>query len=140
MKTKRYSKYLGPILFVFDLVIINFIIFFISDEEYLNPSFLIYINVFWIVSSFFSGLYKVYRHTKFFRVLSLLAIQFSIFFLGFFTYFSLFREGDVVNNQTRVLVYTTIGVTFFKYLFFNFLKGVQVRGEEFSKGYCCWIR
>ena len=130
---KRYSYFIKPLMLLIDLIIINSVIFYISDKEYLKPNFLIYINVFWIISSLFSGFYKVYRHTKFLRVLSLLTIQFSVFFLGFFTYFSLFREGDVVNNQTVILSTIFLGITLLKYSFIYALKKYRARGKNFRK-------
>jgi len=130
---KRYSFLIKPLMLLIDLIIINIVVLYISDQEYLKPSFLIYINIFWIVSSFFSGFYKVYRHTKFFRVLSLLAIQFSIFFLGFFTYFSLFREGDVVNNQTVILSTIFLGIVILKYSFIYALKKYRAQGNNYRK-------
>jgi putative colanic acid biosynthesis UDP-glucose lipid carrier transferase len=130
---KRYSYLIKPIILFIDLIIINSVVFYISDKEYLQPSFLIYINVFWIISSFFSGFYNVFRHTNFFRVLSLLAVQFLIFFLGFFTYFSLFREGNVVNNQTIILVTIFSGITILKYSFIYALKKYRAKGNNFRK-------
>ena len=120
-------------MLLIDLFIINSVILYVSDKEYLQPSFLIYINAFWLVSSFFSGFYKIFRHTKFFRVLSLLAIQLSVFFMGFFTYFSLFREGDVVNNQTLILSSIFIGITTLKYTFIYALKKYRAYGKNFRK-------
>ena len=130
---KRYSFLIKPLMLLIDLIIINIVVLYISDKEYLKPSFLIYINIFWIVSSFFNGFYKVYRHTNFFRVLSLLAIQFSIFFLGFFTYFSLFREGDVVNNQTVILSTIFLGIAILKYSFIYALKKYRGQGNNYRK-------
>ncbi len=130
---KRYSKYIRPLALLLDLLIINSVFFYISDDEYLESSFLIYSNVFWIVSSFFSGFYKVYRHTKFFKILRLLTVQFSVFFMGFFTYFSLFREGDIVNNQTLILSTIFFGVTLLKYGFIYALKKYREKGNNFRK-------
>ncbi len=120
-------------MLLIDLIIINSVVFYVSDKEYLLPSFLIYTNLFWIVSSFFSGFYKVYRFTKFFRVLSLLVVQFSVFFLGFFTYFSLFREGDVVNNQTVILSTIFIAIAIVKYAFIYALKRYRAQGNNYRK-------
>ncbi|MFT4800764.1 MAG: putative colanic acid biosynthesis UDP-glucose lipid carrier transferase, partial [Flavobacteriaceae bacterium] len=122
MRSKRYSKFIKPLSLLIDLIIINSVIFYISNEEYVQLNFLVYINVFWIISSLLSGFYKIYRHTKFFRVLSLLVIQFAVFFMGFFTYFSLFREGDIVNNQTLILSIIFLGITLLKYGFIYALK------------------
>lgn len=120
-------------MLLIDLTIINSVVFYISDKEYLESNFLIYINIFWIVSSFFGGFYKVYRHTNLFKILSLLAIQFSIFFLGFFTFFSLFKEGDVVNNQTTILVTIFLGIAILKYSFIYALKKYREKGNNFRK-------
>ncbi len=120
-------------MLLIDLLIINSVVFYISDDEYLNLSFLVYINSYWVVSSLFSGFYKIYRHTKFFKVLSLLALQFSVFFMGFFTYFSLFREGNVVNNQTLILSTIFLGVTTLKYGFIYALKKYRAKGNNFRK-------
>ena len=128
---KRYSYLIKPLMLIIDLVIINSVTLYISDIEYLKPSFLAYINLFWLISSFFTGFYKIFRHTKFFRVLSLIAVQFSIFFMGFFTYFSLFREGDIVNNQTLILSSIFIGITILKYSFIYALRWYRTKGKNY---------
>jgi putative colanic acid biosynthesis UDP-glucose lipid carrier transferase len=133
LRSKRYSKFIKPLSLLIDLIIINSVIFYISNEEYVQLNFLVYINVFWIISSLLSGFYKIYRHTKFFRVLSLLVIQFAVFFMGFFTYFSLFREGDIVNNQTLILSIIFLGITLLKYGFIYALKKYRARGKNFRK-------
>jgi len=130
---KRYSHFIKPLMLLIDLLIINSVVFYISDDEYLRMNFLIYINTFWVISSFFSGFYNVNRHTKFFKILSLLAVQFFVFFMGFFTYFSLFREGDVVNNQTLILSIMFSGITVLKYAFIYALKIYREKGNNFKK-------
>jgi putative colanic acid biosynthesis UDP-glucose lipid carrier transferase len=116
-----------------DLCIVNGVIFYVSDNEYLKTSFFAYINIFWLFSSFFIGFYKIYRHTRFYRILSLLAIQFSVFFLGFFTYFTLFREGDIVNNQTIILATIFLGIAVMKFLFVYALKKYRSFGKNYRK-------
>ena len=130
---KRYSYFIKPLMLLFDIFIINSVLFYISDPEYLKSSFLIYINVFWIVSSLFVGFYNIYRHTNFFKIFSLLVIQFLLFFLGFFTYFSLFREGGVVNNQTLILSTIFLGIAILKYSFIVALRKYRAKGNNFRK-------
>ena len=120
-------------MILIDLCIVNGVIFYISDKEYLQLDFFLYINIFWLLTSLFVGFYKIYRHTRFYRILSLLAIQFSLFFLGFFTYFTLFREGDVVNNQTIILTSIFLGITFAKFLFIYALKKYRSLGKNYRK-------
>lgn len=120
-------------MILIDLCIINGVIFYISDKEYLNLEFFVYINIFWLFSSFFIGFYKIYRHTLFYRILSLLAIQFSVFFLGFFTYFTLFREGDIVNSQTLILTTIFLCIGVMKFLFVYALKKYRSFGKNYRK-------
>jgi putative colanic acid biosynthesis UDP-glucose lipid carrier transferase len=75
----------------------------------------------------------VYRYTKVYRIFSLLTFQLIIFFLGFFTFFSLFREGEIVNNQTLILVAIFSGITFFKLSFVFALEKYRSTGRNFRK-------
>ncbi len=116
-----------------DIFIINGVIYYVSDENFLNPSFLVYISIFWIGSSLFTGFYKVYRFTKFYRIFTLLATQFVIFILGYFTYFTLFKEGVLIGNQTLILGTIFLGIAFFKFLSFYALKRYRSKGLNYRK-------
>ncbi len=133
MKTNRYSHLIKPLMLLIDLITINSVLFYISDKEYLTTSFLIFCNLFWVFSSFFTGFYRVYRYTKVYHIFSLLAFQFIIFFLGFFAFFTLFREGEIVNNQTLILITIFTSVTFFKILFIFALKKYRSSGNNYRK-------
>ena len=106
---KRYSFLIRPLQIITDLVIINLIVYFVYDKQYLNLSFLSYITFFWLITSFFFGFYKVYRYTKVLRVFTLLAKQFLLFTLGYFAYFGIFKEGKIVNNQFLILSSIVLG-------------------------------
>ena len=107
--------------------------YFISDKEYLNANFLIYISFFWVISSYFTGFYKVYRFTTFFRIFTLLASQFSVLVLGYFAYFGIVREGVIVNNQFVILITIASGVSFFKFLSFFLLQKYRSSGKNYRK-------
>lgn len=128
---KRYSYLIRPLQIIIDVLIINLIVYFIYDKEYLNFSFISYINIFWIITSYFSGFYKVYRHTKFFRIFTLLGKQFFLFVLGYFAYFGVFKEGEIINNQFLILISILISVTFFKFLWFFLLKKYRSLGNNY---------
>ena len=110
---------------------INLIVYFIYDNQYLNFSFLSFITLFWVIISYFLGFYKVYRFTKVLRILTLLARQFFMFALGYFAYFGVFREGQVINNQFLILSSIFVSVTFFKFLSFFLLKKYRALGNNF---------
>lgn len=128
---KRYSHLIKPLKIFIDVIIINIIIYYIYDKEYLNIYFLTYITLFWLITSYFFGFYKVYRYTRFLRLFTLLGKQFFIFILGYFAYFGLFREGDIVNNQFLILSSIIFGVSFFKFLWFFLLKKYRSLGNNY---------
>ncbi|WP_369048210.1 exopolysaccharide biosynthesis polyprenyl glycosylphosphotransferase [Tenacibaculum sp. UWU-22] len=133
MNNKRYSHLIRPLSVLIDLICINSVIFFIADKEYLDVRFLIYINLFWVISSFLIGFYNSYRGSKYFRLFTLLVTQFAVFFFGFFAYFTLFREGVVVNNQTLVFAIIFLVVTIVKLLFLYALEKYRSSGKNFRK-------
>ncbi|WP_299713028.1 undecaprenyl-phosphate glucose phosphotransferase [uncultured Tenacibaculum sp.] len=130
---KRYSTYIPIIFLLVDLLIINLSLYLIKDKEYLNSLFLIYINAFWCISSLVTQFYKIYRHYNYFKLLSSLTTHFLVFILGFFTFFTIFREGDVVNNQTKVLVTIISSITIAKLLSFYALKSYRRIGNNYRK-------
>ena len=131
MYKKRYSYLIRPLLVLTDLLIINAVLFFVYDKEFLNIYFSSYISIFWILISLFSNYYKVYRFTKIYRIFSLLFTQLSLFVLVYFSYFGIFREGDIVNNQFLILMSILSGLTFFKFLSYYGLKLYRKEGKNY---------
>ena len=127
---KRYSYLIKPLQLIIDVLFINGIVYFFDDQDYLNFYFLCYISIFWIVTSYFFGFYKVYRYSRPFRLLGLLLKQFLIFFLGYFTYFGVFREGTVVNNQFIILVTIILSISSVKFLWFILLNKYRSLGNN----------
>lgn len=130
---KRYSKYINSLFLLTDILIINLVVFLINDQQYLQIHFLGYASLFWILSSLFTGFYNVYRFTSLFKVLGLIIIQLSIFTLGYFSYFSIFREGEIVNNQANVLLTIFLSITIFKFLGIFLLKKYRTYGKNYRK-------
>ncbi len=128
---KRYSHFIKPLQIIIDILLINSIIYLVSDEEFLNAHFLSFITLFWLISSYLTGFYSVYRFTKNLRISTLLARQFFIFILGYFAYFGAFREGIVVNNQFLILASILATITFFKFTVQYSLKKYRATGNNY---------
>lgn len=128
---KRYSKYIIPISIIAHLFIINATILFVSDKNYSNALFLIYINSVWFVISYYTGFYKIYRYTKIINIAAQTITQFFAFVFAYFAYFGIFKEGLVVDNQLRVFLIIFSGITIFKLLYFYFLKLYRKEGLNF---------
>ncbi len=127
---KRYSYLIKPLQVLIDILIINGVVYFISDKDFLNFLFLSYISFFWLIASFFSKFYEVYRYTKLLRVLNLTVRHFIIFTLGYFAFFGIFREGAIVNNQFLIFVLILSLTSFFKLIFYFLLKKYRSLGNN----------
>lgn len=128
---KRYSYLIRPLQIIIDIFILNSIVYLIYDKHFLNLSFLSYITFFWIITSYIFGFYKVYRYTGFLRILTLLGKQFLIFALGYFAYFGIFREGEIVNNQFLILTSIIFSISIVKFLWLLLLKKYRSQGNNF---------
>ena len=128
---KRYSFLIRPLKLILDLIVINCIIYIIADKEYLNFTFLTLISFYWVISSYFLGFYKVYRHSNLLRLFTLLAKQLSLFILGYFAYFGLFREGVVVNNQSLILTLILSCITLLKFVWYLLLRKYRALGNNY---------
>jgi len=128
---KRHSYLIKPLQVLLDILIINSIIYLIYDKAFLNFSFLSYITLFWLITSYFFGFYKVYRYSGFLRLFTLISKQFLIFILGYFAYFGIFREGEVINNQFLILMSIIISISVMKFLWLLFLKKYRSLGNNF---------
>ena len=109
------------------------ILYYVSDLEFYNLSFIIYIISFWTLSSFLTNYYKVLRFTKILRILSLTFRHFFIFILGFFAFFGIFKEGTIINNQFLILSSILIFTFFSKVVSFILLKWYRNLGRNYRK-------
>jgi len=127
----RYSYLIKPAQIVVDCLAIIFVIFYFSDKQFLNSTFITYILLFWVFSSIFTEYYKVYRYTRVLRVLWLYLKHSVVFTFGFFAYFGFFREGDLVHNQFLILTSILIATFSLKLLGYFLLKIYRKSGKNY---------
>ena len=134
MQKGRYSKYIRPISIFTDLfliiVLIPFFFFF------LNINFIffgIYLAFIWIIISFFSRFYEVYRFTTPVEILTKIAKQSVIFILLIIAYFP-FNKEFVFSGKAIALYSISLFsvIILIKSLFFYYLKKYRiVTGNNF---------
>jgi len=129
----RYSYLIRPLKIIIDVFIIVIIIFFLQDNKTLDVNFLTYITLFWLITSYFLGYYKVYRYTKPFRLFTLLGKQFLIFLLGYFAYFGAFKDETSIYNSIFILSAIFLSIFCFKFLWFFLLKRYRSLGKNLRK-------
>ena len=130
-KIKKYSYLIRPLIILFDIIFINYIIYYFSPKEFLGLQFRIYITILWLTISYFTKFYNVYRYTHILRILSLLAAQFFIFILAFFAYFSIFKEGEVISKQSNIISSILLVISTTKFLYFFILQIYRSSGKNF---------
>lgn len=96
---KRYSYLIKPIQIIIDILLINAIVYFYYQKQYLSFFFLLYITLFWLISAYFLGFYKIFRHTSVLRLLTIIFKQSSVFVFGFFAYFGMFKNSKIEGNH-----------------------------------------
>ena len=130
-KGKKYSIFIRPLIILFDILIINSVAFFYSDKEYLNITFLTYTTVFWILISLYTKFYNVYRYTHVSKLISLIISQIFVFVLSFFAYFTIFREGVIVNRQIEIISTIILSIILLKFISFFLLKSYRLVGKNY---------
>ncbi|MFQ3269312.1 MAG: putative colanic acid biosynthesis UDP-glucose lipid carrier transferase [Flavobacteriales bacterium] len=128
---RGYSNLLKPIMTLIDLSIINGVMYYMNSDLYLDLVYILFFNVAWMLISFNNQFYNIYRNARPSKAVYLIIAQFSTFFLAYFTYFGIFKEGDAVNDQlvTLLLIYSLIVV--FKLSIVVLLKGYRIAGGNY---------
>ena len=120
-KIKKYSLFIIPFIIILDVVLINLIIYYFLDKEYLNIQFVIYITCFWLLIGYYTKFYNTHRYTHVIKLLTRLISHFFVFSLAFFTYFTIFNEGNIISNQSNIILFIIFTTTIFKFLSFFLL-------------------
>ncbi|MFY7670602.1 undecaprenyl-phosphate glucose phosphotransferase [Tenacibaculum sp. MEBiC06402] len=116
-----------------DLLLINIVVFFVFEKVHQSLQFHAYISIFWLITSVITNYYKVYRFTNVYRLLKLTVVQALFFILGFFAYFGIFKEGEIVNTQFKTLVITLGSLALIKVAFFILQKKIRQSGSNFKR-------
>ncbi|NVK51789.1 MAG: undecaprenyl-phosphate glucose phosphotransferase [Flavobacteriaceae bacterium] len=131
--TKKKSFLIRPINIIIDILVINGILYFIGDRDYVNLNFLFYVNLVWLLISYYTDYYRIYRTTGELKVLNLIFGQFFIFILSFFAFFSLFKEGAVIHNQFITISLILVVLFIAKFSFFYALQTYRKLGRNFRR-------
>lgn len=130
MKQKK-SIFIRPLTILFDLFQIYFIVYFISGKDFFNTSFISYNSLLWLIIAYYTQFYNVYRYTHVARLITLLLAQFFVFLLAYLSYFSIFKEGEIVDKQFQTFFLIFSSITFFKFFIFYVLKKYRSSGKNY---------
>src|SRR5690606_25721164 len=103
----RYSKYLRPLTFSYDLLVI-LTISYVIYPELVSMSYVIYVVISWLITTWFTKFYEVYRFTKLIEIASKLLKQGTCFLIVLFAYTG-FR--NIEASTTNILWITVFSLT-----------------------------
>ncbi|NHM03412.1 undecaprenyl-phosphate glucose phosphotransferase [Flavobacterium celericrescens] len=107
-KTGRYSGYIRPIIIFLDLLIVNLMVLLCMRSAMSNFGYHTILSIFWLIISYYSGYYEVYRFSKGIEIFGKLLKQF--FFIGLITF-------AYVGYKYKYVTTDEVGL----YIFWSFL-------------------
>lgn len=117
----RYSKYIRPMTFLYDLMIVLMASYFILPNIVTIP-YIVYMGIGWFVTTWLMNFYEVYRFTKIIEVSNKLLKQSVCLIFLLFAYIGI---GSVQIDKLTIakyLIIVIIAITIFKFFVFLGLK------------------
>lgn len=124
----RYSKYLRPISILFDILVITILPYYFFRELGVNQFYFgIYQLASWLIISYFSEFYEIYRYTTPIKIVSKIITQGVIFLLVVIAFFP-FAKTTVFSGWAIAYYLMTAftAIIIFKFVLFYYLKHYRV--------------
>lgn len=116
-KQGRYSGFINPISIGIDLLVINLFAYHLPINFQNSYLFHAYISIVWLLISFKTEFYKVYRYSKVAHILRLLFIQFVFFFLILYAFIGFFKQPNISRLALgQYFIFTFLAVFTLKFL------------------------
>ncbi|WP_298542602.1 undecaprenyl-phosphate glucose phosphotransferase [uncultured Aquimarina sp.] len=123
MNKGGYSKYIRPLLYGIDLLMVCFLAYFFLTKSVLDISFII---LFWLVLSFLISIYAIYRFTKIVKIISLFFRQTVLLALLVFTYYYISGRFIPKTNIINFFVALLIVITSWRVFLFVFFQRYRI--------------
>ena len=142
-KKGRFSRFIRPILSLYDLAIVNLVILYHLNFGIKGLYFSLLASFAWMVISAFTSFYKIYRFTPEIKIFTLIFKQYFVFTLVLFALIGFFESTDFLiltyplfsANQTIIISTLVIAiVASFKFVvYYLLLKFRVVFGGNYRK-------
>lgn len=138
MKT-RYSNYLRPSTIILDLLVLNLWLYlFIILPDAIRGmeiiSFLLMMNLGWFLAANILGIYRIFRLTKFTRIIKDILKQMLVFSFMAFAFFTIYRislSESLVNYIFQMLFFLGNSIILLRSLSYFFIKRHRLLGGNF---------
>ncbi len=133
-KTGRYSVYIRPIQTILDLLIINLLVLVCMRSAMSNFGYHTIVTIFWLIISYYSGFYEVYRYSKGVEIFAKLLNQFFFTSLITFAYVGYKYKYVTTQEVGFYILCSFVVVAFLKFSVFTLLKKYRIiYGGNFRK-------
>ena len=101
-KKGRFSRFLNPIIFTSDILIINGLTFYFIKD--FNTTLLLsaFLSISWIIISSFTQFYRVYRFTPEIKIFRLTLIQYIVFTFCLFAILGILNSFSFKTDQLNI--------------------------------------
>lgn len=125
-KTGRYSIYIRPIQISLDLVLLNLLVIVCMRSAMSNFGYHFLISFFWLVISYYSGYYEVFRYSKGIEIFGKLLKQFTFISLITFAYVGFKYKYVTVDEVGIYIFWSFLLIGFTKFSIFFLLKKYRI--------------
>ena len=131
----RFSKYLRPISVIFDLFVIVIFLYLFLDPSLIKTFPLLMFSISWLISSYVTKFYEVYRFTKLINIISYVFYQLFLYTIIVYAFFGVVETPSPSPLKIlNFIIYTFILISAFKFTLFYGLQTFRLGfGGNFRK-------
>ncbi|WP_378180268.1 undecaprenyl-phosphate glucose phosphotransferase [Aquimarina sp. SS2-1] len=123
MHTGRHSKYIRPLVYLIDLLIVSSLSYFFLSKDIIDISVVL---SFWMILSVLVSVYAVYRFTKIVKIISLFFTQTILLVLLVFAYYYIIEKYIPTQNIIQFFILLLLIISFWRILLFEILKKYRI--------------
>jgi len=128
---KRYSIYIKPIAVITNMMIINGVLLYFFYEKYFDSWNFIYVNISWLIISYYLNFFNLRRYNKNVDVVSRLFYQFLFFTFVYFAFFAFANQTIDIEKHINALGYIFLMIALFRTFYLYVLKKYRNKGGNF---------
>jgi len=132
-KKGRYSGLIRPILYIADISILILFVAFLHPGRATSIYFGPFLIIGWMITSFFTNYYNIYRFTSPIKIVSIAIRQYSLYSLVYFSYFGFSQTILIITNVIYFLTLLFSGLLLVKFLMYWGLKRYRLKGGNRRK-------
>lgn len=133
LKKGRYSGLIRPILYVADISILILFVALLHPGRATSFYFGPFLIIGWMITSFFTNYYNVYRFTSPIKIVSIAIRQYALYSLVYFSYFGFSQTILLISKVFYFLTILFSALLLIKFLMYWALKKYRLRGGNGRK-------